>query len=75
WRADQKAMAVELGYKPLEASRPGSGMHAEGEMEVFRQSVDGKVTQWAISRGRGGNSVVCNEGCKNLTRNWGPQQK
>jgi RHS repeat-associated protein len=75
WRPEQKEKAVSLGYKPLDAKTPGSGMHAEGELEAFRKETNATVIEWAISRGKGGNSIVCNEGCKNFTRNWGPQQR
>ena len=75
WRPEQREKAVSLGYKPLDASTPGSGMHAEGELEVFRKANKATVTEWAISRGTGGTSTVCNEGCKYFTRNWGSQQQ
>ena len=75
WRPEQKAMAEKLGYQPLEASDPGSNMHAEGELEVFRKENKAKVLEWAISRGTEGNSIVCNEGCRNFTKNWGTQQQ
>jgi hypothetical protein len=75
WRPEQKAMAEKLGYQPLEASDPGSKMHAEGELEVFREKNKAKVLEWAISRGTEGNSIVCNEGCRNFTKNWGTQQQ
>ena len=80
WRAEQEAIARKLGYEPLSTSKPGSGLHAEGELEAYRkaQSIGGKqakVLEWAISRGEGGTSVVCNEGCKNFAEHWGPQQK
>ena len=75
WRDLQREEAIRLGYQPLEASTPGSEMHAEGELEAFRRDNNATVLEWAISRGKGGNSIVCNEGCKNFTKNWGPQQK
>lgn len=75
WRPEQKEKAISLGYKPLDASTPGSKMHAEQELEVFRKERNASVVEWAISRGKGGNSTVCNEGCKNFTKNWGTQQK
>lgn len=75
WRPEQRAEAIRLGYTPLDASTPGSNMHAEGELEAFRKSNNATVTGWAISRGRSGNSVVCNEGCKNFIKKWGQQQR
>jgi Domain of unknown function (DUF4157) len=75
WRPEQAERARELGYKPLEPSKKGSGMHAEEEIAAYAQKVGGKVVHghWAISRGRGGTSVVC-DACENLTWSWGPPQ-
>jgi hypothetical protein len=75
WRPEQAERARELGYKPLEPSTPGSGMHAEQELAAYAKRVGGKVVHghWAISRGRGGNSIVCPI-CEDLTRSWGPPQ-
>ncbi|VVO04135.1 hypothetical protein PS710_02909 [Pseudomonas fluorescens] len=75
WRPEQREKAISLGYEPLDARTPGSGMHAENELEVFRRENNATVIEWAISRGKGGNSIVCNEGCKSFTRHWGPQQR
>ena len=75
WRPEQRDFAEALGYKTLDASKPGSRMHAEKELEVFRQKQKAVVLEWSISRGKGGTSTVCNEGCKYFTRNWGPQQQ
>ncbi|CUU56570.1 RHS repeat-associated core domain-containing protein [Parafrankia irregularis] len=75
WRPEQREKAVSLGYKPLDARTPGSGIHAEQQLEIFRKEKNATVTEWAISRGKGGNSIICNEGCKNFTKNWGPQQQ
>jgi RHS repeat-associated protein len=74
WRPEQKEMATKLGYRPLDPSTPGSGMHAEEELEAFRAVNKATVLRWGISRGRGGNSVVC-DGCSNVTKSWGPQER
>ncbi|MBS1693782.1 MAG: VCBS repeat-containing protein [Actinobacteria bacterium] len=74
WRPEQPQMANELGYKPLNASTPGSGMHAEQELEAFRAANKATIVRWAISRGRGGNSIIC-EGCLDATKLWGPPER
>lgn len=79
WRPEQRNKAIELGYTPLDPPAPGSRIHAEGGLQHHLTDTGGPyrgatVVRWAISRGRGGNSVVCNEGCKNFTRNWGIQE-
>ncbi len=75
WRPEQAERALELGYRPLPASTPGSGMHAEQELAAYAARIGGRVVHghWAISRGRGGNSIVCPI-CEDLTRTWGPPQ-
>jgi RHS repeat-associated protein len=80
WRPGQRELAIRLGYSPIDPYSPGSNIHAEGNLQSAigdRNSpyFGAKVLGWAISRGRTGSSVVCNEGCKNFTNLWGPQQR
>ena len=80
WRPGQRELAIRLGYSPIDPYSPGSEIHAEGNLKSAigdRNSpyFGAKVQGWAISRGRTGSSVVCNEGCKIFTNQWGPQQR
>lgn len=73
WRDLQKEVAKKLGFKALDTYAPGSDIHAEGNLAEYVKRTGATVEEWAISRGTGGTSTVCNEGCKNFTKNWGPQ--
>jgi RHS repeat-associated protein len=80
WRPGQRDLAIRLGYSPIDPYNPGSEIHAEGNLQSAigdRNSpyFGAKVLGWAISRGRTGSSIVCNEGCRTFTNLWGPQQK
>jgi hypothetical protein len=69
WRPEQQEMAVELGYEPLEP-KPGGELHAEQVIASFLAKNPGaKVIRWAIARGIGGNSSLC-DSCWSLTKGW-----
>jgi hypothetical protein len=74
WRPEQRERARALGFKPLEPYVSGSDLHAEENLRRYLQENKGTVENWAISRGIGGTSVVC-EGCYSFTKLWPPPGK
>jgi hypothetical protein len=82
WRDVQEEVAAEQGFKTIDPSTPGSDMHAEENLQAYIDGIEketgGKVQvmDWAISRGKGGTSVICTDAtCRLLSSKWGPQTK
>jgi hypothetical protein len=76
WRDLQRDTARNLGYEPIEPSLPGSGLHAEENMNLWLRTKKAVITKWAIGRGKGGTSTVCtSQACRTITQGWPPQEK
>lgn len=77
WRDLQKETALAYGYEPLDTKMPGSGLHAEENMNMWLSENKGAtVVEWAISRGIGGTSTICTTAdCRRIIQGWPPQTK
>ena len=83
WRPEQRDLAIQLGYRPLGGTTPGSDIHAEASLDAQiqpggRTDLSGATVvpgQWAISRGLEGTSELCTGSCRVITKSWGEPQK